>query len=76
VAADCIALVGGVLLILAVARGLTDWFVDAQLPAALVELDPGARGIAARVPALPERLPSRRRHADGYLLGRSSSSCR
>ena len=37
VAADCIALVGGVLLILAVARGLTDWFVDAQLPAALVE---------------------------------------
>ena len=37
VAADCIALVGGVLLILAVARGLTDYFVDAQLPAALVE---------------------------------------
>ena len=37
VAADCIALVGGVLLILAVARGLTDYFVDAQLPGALVE---------------------------------------
>jgi C4-dicarboxylate transporter DctM subunit len=37
VAADCIALVGGVLLILAVARGLTDWFIDAQLPGALVE---------------------------------------
>jgi C4-dicarboxylate transporter, DctM subunit len=37
VAADCIALVGGVLLILGVARGLTDYFVDAQLPTALVE---------------------------------------
>ena len=37
VAADCIALVGGVLLILAVAAGLTDYLVFAQIPAHLVE---------------------------------------
>jgi tripartite ATP-independent transporter DctM subunit len=37
VAADCIALVGGVLLILAVAAGLTDYLVYAQIPAMLVE---------------------------------------
>ena len=32
VAADCVALVGGVLLILAVAAGLTDYFVYEQIP--------------------------------------------
>src|SRR5262249_3529247 len=37
VAADCIALVGGVLLILAVAAALTDYLVFAQIPAKLVE---------------------------------------
>jgi C4-dicarboxylate transporter, DctM subunit len=37
VAADCIALVGGVLLILAVAAGLTDYLVFAQIPAHLVD---------------------------------------
>jgi C4-dicarboxylate transporter, DctM subunit len=37
VAADCIALVGGVLLILAVAAGLTDYLVFAQIPTHLVE---------------------------------------
>ncbi|HTM24235.1 MAG TPA: TRAP transporter large permease subunit [Vicinamibacterales bacterium] len=37
VAADCVALVGGVLLILAVAAGLTDYLVNAQIPTRLVE---------------------------------------
>src|SRR5215831_15607789 len=37
VAADCVALVGGVLLILAVAAGLTDYLVFAQIPTALVD---------------------------------------
>ena len=37
VAADCIALVGGVLLILAVAAGLTDYLVFAQIPAQIIE---------------------------------------
>jgi tripartite ATP-independent transporter DctM subunit len=37
VAADCIALVGSVLLILAVAAGLTDYLVYAQIPTRLVE---------------------------------------
>ncbi len=37
VSADCIALVGGVLVILAVAAGLTDYLVFAQIPARLVE---------------------------------------
>ena len=37
VAADCIALVGGVLLILAVAAALTDYLVFAQIPTKLVE---------------------------------------
>ena len=36
VAADCIALVGGVLLILAVAAGLTDYFVFADIPSKLI----------------------------------------
>jgi C4-dicarboxylate transporter, DctM subunit len=37
VAADCIALVGGVLLILGVAAALTDYLVFAQIPTKLVE---------------------------------------
>jgi C4-dicarboxylate transporter, DctM subunit len=37
VAADCVALVGGVLLILAVAAGLTDYLVYAEIPTRLVE---------------------------------------
>jgi len=37
VASDCVALVGGVLLILAVAAGLTDYLVYAEIPARLVE---------------------------------------
>jgi C4-dicarboxylate transporter, DctM subunit len=37
VAADCVALVGGVLLILGVAAGLTDYFVYEQIPTRLVE---------------------------------------
>ena len=37
VSAECIALVGGVLLILAVAAGLTDYLVFAQIPTRLVE---------------------------------------
>ena len=37
VSADCVALVGGVLLILAVAAGLTDYLVYAQIPTKLVE---------------------------------------
>jgi tripartite ATP-independent transporter DctM subunit len=36
VAADCVALVGGVLLILAVAAGLTDYLVYAEVPTRLV----------------------------------------
>ncbi len=36
VAADCVALVGGVLLILGVAAGLTDYFVYEQIPTKLV----------------------------------------
>jgi C4-dicarboxylate transporter DctM subunit len=36
VSADCIALVGGVLIILAVAAGLTDYLVFAEIPARLV----------------------------------------
>ncbi len=34
---DCVALVGGVLLILAVAAGLTNFFVDAQIPTQLID---------------------------------------
>jgi C4-dicarboxylate transporter, DctM subunit len=37
VAGDCVALVGGVLLILAVAAGLTDYLVDTQIPTRLAE---------------------------------------
>ena len=69
VAADCIALVGGVLLILAVARGLTDYFCRRAAAGRARRVDPGARPLATRVPALPERVPAHRRHADGHLLG-------
>jgi C4-dicarboxylate transporter DctM subunit len=41
VAADCVALVGGVLLILGVAAGLTDYFVYEQIPTRLVEWTQG-----------------------------------
>ena len=34
---DCVALVGGVLLILAVAAGLTNYLVDAQIPTQLID---------------------------------------
>jgi C4-dicarboxylate transporter DctM subunit len=37
VSADCVALVGGVLIILGVAAGLTDYFVYEQIPTRLVE---------------------------------------
>jgi C4-dicarboxylate transporter, DctM subunit len=37
VSADCVALVGGVLLILGVAAGLTDYFVYEQIPTRLIE---------------------------------------
>jgi C4-dicarboxylate transporter DctM subunit len=37
VMSDCVALVGSILLILAVASGLTDYFVDAQVTATLVD---------------------------------------
>jgi len=38
--ANCVATVGGVLIILCVAVGLTAWLVDAQVPARLVEAAP------------------------------------
>jgi C4-dicarboxylate transporter, DctM subunit len=37
VMSDCVALVGGVLLILAVAAGLTDYMMDANIPTLLIE---------------------------------------
>ena len=37
VAGDCVALVGGVLIILSVAVGLTNYLVNAQMPTQLIE---------------------------------------
>ena len=37
VMSDCVALVGGVLVILAVAAGLTNYLVDAQVPTKLID---------------------------------------
>ena len=37
VMSDCVALVGGVLIILAVAAGLTNYLVDAQVPAHIID---------------------------------------
>ncbi len=51
VASDCVALVGGVLIILAVAVGLTNYLVNAQIPIGAHRLDAGARAVEARVPA-------------------------
>ena len=69
VMSDCVALVGGVLLILAVAAGLTDYFMDARRPDAADRVDAGARPLDARLPARAERVPAARRHGDGHLLG-------
>ena len=68
VAADCVALVGGVLLILAVAAG------PDRLPRlrgdsdAARRVDPDAHSLAAGVPAPAQCLPAARRHGDGHLL--------
>jgi tripartite ATP-independent transporter DctM subunit len=40
--AECVGLIGGVLVILGVAVGLTNWLVDAQVPMRLVEFTKGA----------------------------------
>ena len=47
VMSDCVALVGGVLVILAVAAGLTNYLVDAQVPDAAHRVDAGARPLEA-----------------------------
>ena len=46
VTSDCVGLVGGVLVILAVAVGLTNYLVDAQMPDALIDVDAAARPLA------------------------------
>ena len=46
VSADCVALVGGVLLILGVAAGLTDYFVYQQIPDTARRMDAGAHPFA------------------------------
>ncbi len=51
VMSDCVALVGGVLVILAVAAGLTNYLVDAQVPTQLDRVDAGAHPLEVSVPA-------------------------
>ena len=79
VMADCVALVGSILLILSVASGLTDYFVDARVHANPRRVDDGSYPLAHRVPAVPESVPAARRHRHGHLLGdhrgRAAESC-
>ena len=69
VAGDCVALVGGVLIILSVAVGLTNYLVNAQVPTQLIEWTQAHIESALAVPARAERVPAARRHGDGHLLG-------
>ena len=69
VAGDCVALVGGVLIILAVAVGLTNYLVNAQVPTQLIEWTQAHIESKLAVPAGAERVPAARRHGDGHLLG-------
>ena len=59
--------IGGVLVILGVAVGLTNYLVGAQVPAKLRRVGARAHRVAARVPARAQRVPARRRLADGDL---------
>ena len=63
-----IALVGGILIILAVAVGFTTYLIDAQVPARLAEWTQGERRVEMGVSARLERLPDHRRRPDGHLL--------
>ena len=69
VAGDCVALVGGVLVILSVAVGLTNYLVNAQVPTQLIEWTQAHIQSKCAVPARAQRLPAARRHGDGHLLG-------
>ena len=62
-------LIGGVLIILGVAMGLTGYLVDAQVPAKIARVGPAVRSSSKpRLPSLPQRLPVARRLSDGHLL--------
>ena len=66
---ECVTVIGGVLIILGVAVGFTNYLVGAQVPAKLVEWGAGPHHVAADVPAGAESLPARGRLADGDLRG-------
>ena len=63
-----ISLVGGILIILAVAVGFTNYLIDAQLPASIIEWTAGERAFQVALPARPERFSHHRRRHDGHLL--------
>ncbi len=69
VMSDSISLVGGVLIILAVAVGFTNYLIDAQVPAHMIEWAEGHIHSARHVPAGAERLPADRRLPHGHLFG-------
>ena len=67
--AECGLLVGGVLLILGVALGLTNYLVDAQLPDQCHRMGESQHRVALGIPARAQRVPARHRLRDGCVLG-------
>ena len=66
---ECGLLVGGVLLILGVALGFTNYLVDAEVPAHAVEWTTRVDAFAVALSPAAQRVPDHRRLPDGHLLG-------
>ena len=67
--AECVGLIGGVLVILGVAVGLTNWLVGAQVPMHLVEFTRAHIASRVHVPAGAERVSAAGRLPDGDFPG-------
>ncbi len=66
--AECVATVGGVLVILGVAVGLTSYLIGADCTWPVARMDAGLHQLAEGFSADAEPLPARRRLPDGHLL--------
>ena len=66
---EAITLIGGVLVILAAAKGFTAYTLDFRHPVQVARMDGSARPITAALLAGSQRLPDHRRLSDGHRLG-------
>ncbi len=71
---ECATIVGGILLILGVALGFTNYLVDAEVPSHLIDWVQIARAVEVSVPAAAQHRAASGRRADGHL--RRNPGCR